>query len=106
MVLTGREWLIAQGEPMANLSSKFPCYIEHVLADLPVAEQKRVAGNSMEATCAGFFLLYFLANVREKQTDAGYEAASSSASLFWPERSGDVPLLVDDDGVIHLEDED
>ena len=50
-VLTGKEWLIAQGEPIEGTSEVFESFIGPALCELPSCEQKKLAGNSFEATC-------------------------------------------------------
>ena len=68
-IMTGREHLVVQGEPMIpNLP--LPSYGGRFLEDLPSCDQKRLAGNAMETACLTFFLLYAISNLTMEGSDA------------------------------------
>ena len=90
-VMTGTEHLVAVGEMLGGVSEEFECQID--VEDLPVPEQKKLAGNSYDATTFSFFTQYCLSNcTRRSQSgdvysteewnfDLGSSTAASSSGV-------------------------
>ena len=76
-ILTSKEWLIAQGEPLEGISEHFVSFIEAAITNLPSNEHKKLAGNAYEATCFGYFVLYCLSNVSMKDETASLSATAA-----------------------------
>ena len=104
-VMIGKEWLIAMGEPLGGASDVFENFVGPALSALPVVDQKKLAGNSFDASAYGFFALYFLSNIARKDGHENPASASSSSGSGGVTMEAEVPFA-DVGGTVVISDDD